>query len=139
MRPGSSAIPSYAKADNEYDKDRYDNQVEEESSESNTDVPEKITYITSFGNEERKSVEESNRRFKPLYSEKLKENLEKFKNCDKRKRSSRYRSSSTSSSSTSDYYRRRKSKKRRYRISSSSSNQSSKVEKSRTHTSSKEY
>lgn len=99
MRPISSSIPSYAKTDS--DQIDLDKQ-EEESSDSNTDIPENITYITSFGNEEPKT-ENSTRSHRPLYSEKLKENLEKFKSANKRRKASRrYSTSSTSSSSSSE-------------------------------------
>ncbi|XP_063703176.1 CLK4-associating serine/arginine rich protein isoform X2 [Culicoides brevitarsis] len=112
MRPINSSIPSYAKTES----DQMDTfKQEEESSDSNTDVPEKITYITSFGNDEPKMEK------KPLYSDKLKENLDKFKQTSRRKKySRRYSSSSSSSSSTSSSssssssssdYRRRKTKR----------------------------
>lgn len=124
MRPVKAGIPSYAKTEvDQTDKSKQ----EEESSESNTDTPEKITYITSFGNEEPKMAK------RPLYSEKLKENLDKFKNVDKRKKySSRY---SSTSSSSSDYDRRRKSRKSRN--SSSNSSKTNKPQAS-LHTSPKE-
>lgn len=107
MRPIKTEIPSYAKPEH----DQIDK--EEESSESNTDIPEKITYITSFDNEEPKSEKKNTRTHRPLYSEKLKENLDKFKNLDRRKKYSRRYSSTSSSSSNYSTYRRRRSKKSR--------------------------
>lgn len=109
MRPLNSGIPSYAKTETTEQNER--NKQEDESSESNNDIPEKITYITSFGNEELKPDKKYHTR-RPLYSEKLKENLDTLK---KRKKYSRRYSSTSSSSSTSDsdYYRRRYSTKSR--------------------------
>lgn len=103
---------------------------EQESSRSPTpDIPEMITYITSFGSEEIAENDNNSSSLKQkkgmLYSEKLKENLHKFKTLDNRSRQrySRFRRASQSFSSSEKHYKRRKRSPNRrcYNRSSSSS------------------
>uniref|UniRef100_A0A336K206 CSON005638 protein n=2 Tax=Culicoides sonorensis TaxID=179676 RepID=A0A336K206_CULSO len=126
MRPGSFSFPSYAKTEIENNI----NQEEDDDSDSNTDCPGKITYITSFGNEEPKRNEDNVHNRKPLYSDKLKENLKKFKKIDRRSKSSkRYSFSSSESSSSTEHYRKRRPKKSYRNRSSSQSSRSPSKEK----------